>query len=300
MDVEDEFCLNRGPLPMLIDRYQRTIDYLRISVTDRCNFRCVYCMPADGVAWKSHEEILTYEEITEFTRVAASLGIRRVRITGGEPLVRRNLASLVHSIAAIPEIDDIALTTNATLLEAQAYGLADAGLKRVNVSLDTLDAEKFARITRGGTLDQVWRGIQAAEGAGLAPIKVNAVVVRGVNDNELLDLARLTLDHAWQVRFIEFMPVANGQDWGEGFPIAGERYLSIAEMRKVLEPLQLEPSNDAKGNGPARIYHVPGGKGSIGFTHKREFAHDPIEKQDPPNHQADFFVIEEWLHTSPL
>lgn len=247
------------------DRFGRLINYMRISVTDRCNFRCAYCMPAEGIAWKTHEEILTFEEIQRVAQVSASLGLSRVRLTGGEPLARKNLPTLVRMLSGIPEITDISMTTNASLLERHAAELAEAGLNRVNVSLDTLDSEKFSHMTRGGRFDQVWNGILAAEAAGIAPIKINVVVVRGVNDQEIVDLARLTLEHNWQVRFIELMPVGNEQDWGSGFPQNGARYISVQEMHSQLNSLRLEPVSDGEANGPARIFRIPGAPGSIGF-----------------------------------
>jgi len=250
---------------MLTDRFERVINYLRVSVTDRCNFRCVYCMPVEGIPPRSHAEILTFEEITEIVRAGVGFGIRFVRLTGGEPMVRKDLVKLVRSLSAIPGLEEISLTTNAVLLEHLAYPLKEAGLKRVNVSLDTLDPEKFARITRGGSLDTVWRGIQAAEAAGLQPIKINTVVVRGINDAELIDLARLTLDHPWQVRFIEFMPVGNGQDWGPGFPAAKHRYLPVSEIREKLAALHVEETVYENGSGPARVFRIPGGAGTIGL-----------------------------------
>lgn len=249
----------------LVDHYNRTVNYLRISVTDRCNYRCVYCMPAEGVPWKAHAEILSYEEIATVVRVGAELGITRIRITGGEPLVRRNLPALIHLIAAVPQIQDISLTTNAHLLEEQAAGLAQAGLNRINISLDTLDEACFSRMTRGGSLQKVWRGIRAAQDAGISPIKINAVIVRGVNDHELIDLARLTREHDWQVRFIELMPVENQQDWGDGFPLANDRYISVQEMRSRLSALNLTERTIVNGNGPARVYQIEGGMGTVGF-----------------------------------
>ncbi len=164
---------------MLIDRFGRMITYLRISVTDRCNMRCVYCMPAEGIPLQSHDNILRYEEIVQLVRLAAAHGVREVRLTGGEPLVRLDLPVLVHMIAQIPGIEDISLTTNGLLLEKMAQSLAEAGLRRVNVSMDTLDPVRFERITRGGSLEKVLRGIKAAEQAGLKPIKINVVAMRG-------------------------------------------------------------------------------------------------------------------------
>jgi GTP 3',8-cyclase len=252
---------------MLQDQYGRQITYLRISVTDRCNFRCIYCMPVDGIPWQPHVEIMHYEEIAEVVRVAASQGINEVRLTGGEPLVRKDLPELVRLISAIPGIQDVSLTTNGTLLDKMAVPLAQAGLKRVNISLDTLDPAKFTRITRGGSLARCLDGLRAAEMAGLNPIKLNVVAMRGVNDNELVDLARLSIEHDWQVRFIEIMPIRNQESWGPDFPSPESVYFSIQEMLKMLEPLGLEPAGGAHavGSGPAREYRLYGARGTIGF-----------------------------------
>jgi cyclic pyranopterin phosphate synthase len=261
---------------MLRDAFGREIDYLRISVTDRCNLRCVYCMPPQGIEWKARSEILTYEEITTVVRAAAALGIRKVRLTGGEPLVRPDIERLVAMIAAVRGIEDVSLTTNAVLLDRHAESLACAGLGRVNVSLDTLHADRFERITRFGHIDDVWRGLEAAERVGLAPIKLNAVVVRGMNDDELADLAALTLDHAWHVRFIELMPVANEGDWGDPLrvPPPGERLVTAEEMQARLSTQlgipelfaeALLASSAVPGNGPARVFRLPNAKGTLGF-----------------------------------
>ena len=250
---------------MLVDRYGRKITYLRISVTDRCNLRCVYCMPPEGVAWQPHDNILHYEEIAQVVRLAAENGMSEVRLTGGDPLVRKHLADLVRLIAAVPGITDISLTTNGILLLDQIEQLAAAGLKRINVSLDTLSPEKFTRITRGGRLERVWEGLERAEALGIAPIKLNAVAMRGVNDDELPALARLSLEKSWHVRFIEIMPVKNQAAWGEGFPQPEDTYLSIQEMLKILAPLGLQPVENGVGSGPAREYAIPGARGRIGF-----------------------------------
>ena len=249
----------------MIDFFGRTIDYLRISVTDRCNLRCAYCLPPAGVRWRPRADLLSITEIVRVVEVAAGLGIRKIRLTGGEPLVRPDLPALVRAIACVPGIEEISLTTNGMLLEKLAAPLAEAGLKRVNVSLDTLDPEKFRRLTRFGNIERVWRGIEAAERAGLAPIKLNTVAIRGMNDDELLDLARLTLAHPWHVRFIELMPVGNEGDWGEGFPVPSERYFSVQEMRARLAPLGLTPVPGPLGNGPARTFRIPGAFGTVGF-----------------------------------
>ena len=250
---------------MLIDRFGRKITYLRVSVTDRCNFRCVYCMPSEGIVRLEHETILRYEEIAEIVRVAANEGVREVRLTGGEPLVRRDLPELVRMIAAIPGIEDLSLTTNGILLDRMAEDLAAAGLTRINVSLDTLNPERFRRITRGGDFQCVLTGLENAERAGLKPIKINSVVMRGVNDDELEAMARLTLTRPWNVRFIELMPISNQTPWGAGFPDPDTMYFPIQEMIERLSPLGLEAQDQKIGSGPAREYHLRGGIGTIGF-----------------------------------
>ncbi|NTV36648.1 MAG: GTP 3',8-cyclase MoaA [Anaerolineaceae bacterium] len=251
---------------MLIDRFGRRITYFRISITDRCNLRCVYCLPPDGVEWQPHENILRYEEIAEVVRIAATEGIQEIRITGGEPLIRKNLSDLVRMITETPGITDTSLTSNGLLLEAQIEELAAAGLKRINISMDTLDPEKYTRITRGGKLDRVFAGLVAAEKFGITPIKINAVVMRGVNDGELEDLARLSYDHPWQIRFIEIMPILNQTPWGEGFPSPDSVYFPINEMLQRLEKLGLQPEDNSKiGLGPAKNYRLPGAQGSLGF-----------------------------------
>ncbi len=253
-------------MPVCRDSFGRVIDYLRISVTDRCNLRCVYCMPPEGVVWQPREEILRYEEIVQVVRAAVGLGLRKLRLTGGEPLVRADLPELVAALASIPGVEEISLTTNGVLLSSLAEPLAEAGLARVNVSLDTLQAARFARITRFGRLDQVWRGIQAAERAGLTPIKLNMVVIRDLNEDEIEDFARLTLSRPWNVRFIELMPIGNEGDWGEDFPAAGKRFVPVREMRERLAALgELTAVNGLRGNGPAQIYQLPGAVGTIGF-----------------------------------
>ncbi len=250
---------------MLVDSFGRKITYLRISVTDRCNLRCVYCMPADGIQRLSHAEIMRYEEIETFVRCAAQAGIREVRITGGEPLSRKDLPFLVEKLATIPGIQEVSMTTNGQLLEKAASALASAGLKRVNISLDTLRADKYKRVTRGGSIERVWRGIQAAEMYGLTPIKINAVVIRGFNDDEILDLARLTLDHDWQVRFIELMPIQNQSNWGEGFAVPADAFVSVHEIMEKLQPSGLEKTAEREGNGPAATYRLHNSIGKLGF-----------------------------------
>lgn len=248
---------------MAFDAYRRTIDYLRISVTDRCNLRCVYCMPEEGVPTSSHDEILRYEEIELVVRAAVTLGIHSFRLTGGEPLVRLGLVELVRILATIPGVDDLAMTTNGMLLARYADDLVKAGLGRVNVSLDTLRPGRFHEITRWGELSEVLAGIEAAREAGLSPVKINTVVMRGVNDDEVVDLARKTIDSGWHVRFIEWMPVgaaAQDQDWRARVVTAQETQAAVVA---VLGPLT--PVAGPRGAGPARAYRLPGATGSVGF-----------------------------------
>jgi len=250
---------------MFIDPFGRAITYLRISLTDRCNLRCVYCMPKEGLQWQPHADQLSVEEIVRVVATAAQGGVRRVRLTGGEPLVHPYIVDIVRRIASIPNIEEVSLTTNAMLLERLAQPLADAGLKRVNISLDSLDADKFKRITRGGDLNRVWRGIAAVEHARLSPLKINSVIVRGLNADELPALAQLTMENDWHVRFIEVMPIGNTQLWGEGFPVPTERYVSVQEMRSQLSTFNFQPVSSPLGNGPARTFRIPNALGTIGF-----------------------------------
>lgn len=250
---------------MLTDPFGRAITYLRISLTDRCNLRCVYCMPKEGLQWQKKEDQLSVEEILRVVTAAVRGGIRRIRLTGGEPLVHPHIVEIVRRIASLPQVEEVSLTTNAILLERLARPLADAGLARVNISLDTLDRDRFKRITRGGEIDRIWRGIAAAEQAHLVPIKLNTVVVRGLNLDELSAMARLTLEHDWHVRFIEVMPIGNAGDWGAGFPAPEERYVSVQEMHARLASLALQPVPALRGNGPARTFRIPGARGTVGF-----------------------------------
>lgn len=250
---------------MFTDPFGRAITYLRISLTDRCNLRCVYCMPKEGVQWQPLADQLSVDEIIQVVRVAAQGGVTRVRLTGGEPLVHPHIVEIVRRIASIPGIEEVSLTTNAMLLERLAQPLADASLTRVNISLDTLNAETFRRITRGGDIERVWRGIAAAEDSILSPIKLNTVIVRGLNDDELSALAQLTIQHHWHVRFIEVMPIGNAQDWGDGFPAPEDRYVSVQEMHERLSFLHLASVGAPRGNGPARTFCIPGALGTVGF-----------------------------------
>lgn len=242
------------------DRFGRIINYLRISLTDKCNLRCVYCMPEDMVFQPKHE-LMQDDELHTLVRVFADLGFKKFRLTGGEPTIRQNIVEICDFIAHTPGVQSLSMTTNGILLKELAEPLARAGLQRVNVSIDTLDAERFKRITRWGTLDQVWDGIEAAERAGLTPVKLNAVVVRGFNDQDVTELARLTVDHNWQVRFIEMMP------FGDVATFAQEQIVTDEEIRNKIadEYMPLELSDDGKLDGEARIYQFPGAKGSVGF-----------------------------------
>ena len=243
----------------LSDSFQRPINYLRISVTDRCNLRCVYCMPLSGVNTLAHEGILRYEEINTIARAAAEMGIDKVRLTGGEPLLRAGLPELVAMLADIGTINDISLTTNGTMLAKYAAELKKAGLNRVNISLDSLKPDRFQAITRSDAeLADVLEGIEVARGVGLEPVKLNMVVIPGVNDDEVLDFAARTIDEDWHVRFIEIMPV-NGE-------MKAPQFVAASEMKKRIEKLgKLEPCLPSAGNGPAKYFKLPGSKGTIGF-----------------------------------
>ena len=244
---------------MLKDTFNRTIDYIRISITDRCNLRCVYCMPSGGVKFLEHRDILQYEEIARILRVAVHTGMRKVRITGGEPLVRRNITDLIKMIKGIEGIHQLSMTTNGILLERYAEPLAEAGLDRVNVSLDSLKPDRFREITRGGVLDAVLRGIEAAEKAGLTPIKINMVPMRGVNDDEIGEFAKMTLTSPYQVRFIEFMPFVTEDMWNR------EKFISTEEIQSRVEEIgNLRPAKTRK-SGPARYFTFDGAAGVIGF-----------------------------------
>lgn len=244
---------------MLQDRFGRIHDDLRISVTDRCNLRCTYCMPEEPV-WFPHEEILSYEEIVRLVRVAIRRGVRKLRLTGGEPLIRRDLPLLVRMLATEPGVEDLSLTTNGLLLDKLATRLAEAGLTRVNVSLDTLSAERYEKLTRRNVLQRVLVGLEAARDAGLAPIKVNTVLVRGVNDDEVETLVSHAREHEWELRFIEVMPLANGSTWEPSQVVSGEELRRRIDRRWPIEP---EPRRDA--HAPATRYRFRDGKGTVGF-----------------------------------
>lgn len=245
---------------MSIDRYGRTINYLRISLTDLCNLRCVYCMPED-MTFRPHESLLSDDEVLRLVRIFAGLGFEKFRLTGGEPTLRENLVTLVEVMKKTEGVREIAMTTNAILLKHLAKPLFQAGLSRVNISLDTIDPKKFKQLTRWGNLNDVMEGIRTAEDAGLT-VKLNAVVVRGHNDKQdIIDLARLTLDHTWQMRYIEMMPLGRVHDFQEaGIVPEEELRTTIAE---ALGPMELV--NQGKLDGEARIFRLKDAKGTLGF-----------------------------------
>lgn len=244
------------------DRFEREIRYLRISVTDKCNNRCRYCMPEEGVCDLGHEGILSFEGIQRIVRTAADLGIRKYRLTGGEPLVRKGIVSLVDRLARIPGVEELAMTTNGILLSRYAAPLKRAGLNRVNISLDSLREDRYREITRGGRLDHVLEGIAAAEAAGLAPVKLNAVIMKGFNEDEIPDFAALTMEKPYEVRFIELMPI------GEGMEGMDYGYLPAEEMKKYLPdliPAESGNGRNAASRGVAEVHRLPEARGTVGF-----------------------------------
>ena len=245
---------------MAIDRFGRNIHYLRISLTDHCNLRCIYCMPEDQT-FRPNKDLMQDDEILLLTRLFAGLGFDKIRLTGGEPTVRAHIVDIVRGIASTPGIRSVSMTTNGLLLSRLARQLAEAGLQRVNISIDTLDPDKFKRLTRWGKLEDVWNGVMAAESAGLTPIKLNAVVVKGYNESDVVDLARLTLDHPWQIRFIEMMPFAGATDIQTG------QVITAAEIQERIEDSlgDMEVANGGQLDGEARLFRLPGAKGDVGF-----------------------------------
>lgn len=246
----------------MLDHYDRDINYLRVSITDRCNLRCTYCRPKEGISLKGHADILRYEEILRVVSQTVKMGLIKVRLTGGEPLVRRGFVEFAGNLKKIKGLQDISLTTNGILLAQYAEDIFRAGITRINISLDSLDKEKYFQITRGGNLDDVFNGIAAAEKAGFAPIKINTVLMKGFNDNEALDFARLAFSKPFQVRFIEMMPVSE---------VSAGRSADFLPTRQLLETInrhfRLEPlaGKKNKSDGPARLYKMKDGLGEIGF-----------------------------------
>ncbi|HYC50947.1 MAG TPA: GTP 3',8-cyclase MoaA [Gemmatimonadaceae bacterium] len=242
------------------DQFGRSIEYLRISVTDRCNFRCVYCMPEAGLPWLPKSEILSYEEIAEVVGQLAPLGLRRLRITGGEPTIRPNLDELIRMLRGIPNIEDVALSTNGVRLPQVASLYRDAGLDRVNISADSLRPDRIAKIARRNLGFDPVAAARAAQDAGLGPIKINVVVMRGINDDEILDFARLTLAHEWHVRFIELMPVGDLRELTFEHVVPSEEILDRVSKIGALTAAE----GPARGNGPAAYHRLAGAAGTIG------------------------------------
>ncbi len=253
-----------GPAPTypgpLQDSFGRRINYLRISLTDACNLRCVYCMPEE-MRFRPRAELLSDGEILAIVQAAAELGVSKIRLTGGEPTIRPGMVELVRAIASTPGIGQVAMTTNGLLLAELAEPLARAGLRGLNISIDTLDAVKFRRITRWGDLRRVWDGIAAAEAAQFRPLKLNAVVTRGFYEDEVVSLARLSIDHPWHIRFIELMPLGSVADFQQ------EAVVSSAETRRLIEAEMgpLHPLAGYDGSDPARPYRLAGAAGQLGF-----------------------------------
>lgn len=243
----------------LIDSFGRTINNLRISVTDRCNMRCMYCMPAEGMVFFDRAEVLTFEEIVRFVRIGAGLGITDLRLTGGEPLVRQDLHVLVRQLAGVEGIRDIGLTTNGILLAEQAQDLYEAGLRRVNVSVDSLDREKFARITRRDVFHRVMAGLEAAEQVGMSPIKINTVAMRGFTEEEILGFAQLARERPYEVRFIEYMPLGADDVWEAGKVLTQDEILG-----RIHAVWPLEPVEEGDGRAPADTFRFLDGRGKIG------------------------------------
>ncbi len=246
----------------MIDSYNREINYLRVSVTDRCNLRCIYCMPKEGLSVIGHDDILRYEEILRVIRASIQLGIAKVRVTGGEPLVRRGILDFLCKLKTIDELRDVSLTTNGILLESLAEGIFEAGIRRINISLDSLNPEKYEHVTRGGSLERVLRGINEARRAGFFPIKINIVVIKGFNDDEILSFARQTIENPYQIRFIELMPLGRvGMDHEEKY-LSNEIILDEIAKAYPLEPLNVEKNNL---DGPAKLYRIKDARGELGF-----------------------------------
>ena len=241
----------------MMDYYGREIKYMRLSITDKCNYRCQYCMPEEGIPDVGHESILRYEELETIVQVATELGIHKFRLTGGEPLVRKGVVDFVKRLKEIPGVEELTMTTNGALLGDLATPLKKAGLDRVNISLDSLRHSRFREITRLGNLDDVFAGINAATDAGLTPIKLNVVIMKGINDDEIVDFVQLTMQHPFEVRFIELMPFSGNEQ-------LSEQYMSREEMMKklpALRPVNVSPEE----SGVAELYTYPGARGRIGF-----------------------------------
>ncbi len=262
MNKQKQTTKNTGEL---VDRFSRTISYLRLSLTDRCNLRCIYCMPVDregGLQVLKHEDLLSYEELLRIVKLAVDMGMNKLRLTGGEPLVRRGVMDFITALSQIEGLDEIRLTTNGVLLHEKAAGLYDAGIRKLNISLDTLRPERFKEITGMDLFDQVWQGIETAAELGFN-IKLNVVAMKGVNDDEFVDFARLAVEKAYQVRFIEFMPLGKNSTWDKS------SYMTSDELKELIGTVgTLEPLPGRRMDGPARVYSLTtagGLKGQVGF-----------------------------------
>ena len=249
-----------GVIGPMVDSFGRRVEYLRISVTDKCNLRCVYCMPEEGLPWLKKDKLLSYEEIRDVVQTMAPLGLRRIRLTGGEPLVRKDLPRLVELLAAVDGIEDLAISTNGVLLDRLASPLKAAGTTRVNISLDSFRKDRVdALARREGTYERVLDGMMAAEEAGLTPIKINVVLIRGKNEDEILDFAEATRAHPWHVRFIELMPTLANLD------LSSRNFFSCQDALALLRTVdKLEPAAGPTGNGPAEYFRFPGAAGTVG------------------------------------
>ena len=244
----------------MLDNNHRVINYLRLSVTDRCNLRCIYCMPEKGIRFMPHSEILTYEEMLHIVRLSIQKGIRKVRLTGGEPLVRKGFISFLERLCKIEGLEEITLTTNGVLLKSLAADIKNCGISRINVSLDSLRPERFFRITGRNCFKQVWEGIEEAEHMGFNPIKINVVAIKGVNDDEIFDFAALTLEKPYHIRFIELMPI------GDKNISRDDKFISTKEIFKKIETISmLQPIANNLLDGPAERYSLEGAKGEVGF-----------------------------------
>jgi cyclic pyranopterin phosphate synthase len=243
----------------LIDREKRHLNYLRISITDRCNLRCLYCAPEGRIPKLDHAGILSYEEILRLVNIGIGLGIRKVRITGGEPLVRKGAVDLLARLARMPELEDVSLTTNGVLLAAMAQRIFDAGIRRINISLDSLQRKKYAEITGYDLFEQVWTGIEKARQIGFNPIKINVVAMRGINDDEILDFGKLSIDYPFHIRFIEYMPIGNSRARSRDQILTPEIQATIGALG------ELAPVNRDRQDGPAKRYRLPDARGEVGF-----------------------------------
>lgn len=248
----------------LVDTYKRAVTYMRVSITDRCNLRCVYCMPEEGLDWTPAEEILTYDELTRIITVAAKRGLRKVRVTGGEPLVRKGVVGFIEQLSRVPGLKELALTTNGVFLKELAGPLYKAGLRRINISLDSLNPKTFAEVVRRDIFHKVWEGIEETERVGFTPLKINCVLQQGVNDHEVMEFVRLTQRKPYHVRFIEYMPCANWDTWQKTYKPFSAVVDEVESQFGKLIPVSGSNENDA---GPSENFRIPGAPGVVGFIH---------------------------------